>query len=323
MLEETFGRAMFPSLDHEPSDRIDYPIVMARNSWEVQKAIFVLKLGRYIDKPPADILEKIFQDLANSNLTERIRQWTLENTSDTVFNIDLVRAYREEIGAIALEVFFDVVFERDANKFWSHISRQCSWAYFKSREWQNFIPGTLFGYLGYFTKCNETTKKSHKNKIRKFLQYVLDTPLTTTVADEQISARISDWTEGDRRLLAKALVANGMYEECLEYDMQEAYRHLVTKFLGGEFLETEDGLVSTYTPGKFFSPEEAMSRACYDKEWAHIWSVLTRMAYRSGRAKLIRIIDPDDPMIARGATNAPLKLALRFENSLQTDMHGF
>jgi len=71
------------------------------------------------------------------------------------------------------------------------------------------------------------------------------------------------------------------------------------------------------------SPEEAMTKACENKEYAHIWSVLTRMAYQSGQAKFVRIIDPDDPRVYSGATNAPLKLTFRFENTLEKGMDGF
>lgn len=309
---------------------------------EIVKEIHALKLLN-MTKPAIAIstawaLENIFKSLPNSEQFIEALTQQAEKNDGTLYNPELnghvrfrggvdktapefnflVRRWRERIGKLALDVFFETVFDRNKKVFWEYISNP------NKRTWQpeplspKIYPTSLCVFLNYFTSCNEETKRAHKGNIRKFLKNVFDEPIEVDGA----KVGISDWTAVAREVLATALVANGMYEECIDYGISEAQQILALKFIGKAFIEQEDGLVSTFTSGNPMSVEEAMQKACNDREWRHIWSVLSIMSYKYGNAHLIRTIDTADPRTSRG-TNAPLKLALMFDASLEEGREGF
>lgn len=332
--ERTLAQVIFSKENAKGNDYFAKHILTANSIEEIEKELFVLKLHTEPSSVAA-ILEIVFSNLVMRDFDLMLGDWN-QISKHSKYNSILAKRCREEIGAMALEVFFEAVFERDREGFWQYIpdnDRLISLPRSMMGERFELYPQTLCVYLNYLAACNEATKAEHKNKIRKFLRFVLDEPLvvaapptsasrfgTSEFSDRTLRIGISDWTEGARRELAKALVANGMYEECIDYGISEAYQVLVGKFLGGS--KELNGL-NDNTLVDLMTPEEAMAKACEDKEWAHMWSVITRMAYKSGQAKFVRIIDPNDPRVSSGATNAPLKLSLRFENTLEKGMNGF
>lgn len=332
--ERTLAQVIFSKENAKGNNYFAKHILTANSIEEIEKELFVLKLHTEPSSVAA-ILEIVFSNLVMRDLDLMLDDWN-QISKHSRYNSILAKRCREEIGAMALEVFFEAMFERDRESFWQHIPGNDEWTslpYGMRGERFALCPQTLCVYLNYLATCSEATKAEHKSKIRKFLRFVLDEPLvvaapptsvsrfeTSESSDKTRKVGISDWTEDARKELANALVANGMYEECIDYSISEAYPFIVRKFLVGN---KEINGLNNNALVDLMTPEEAMAKACKDKEWARMWSVITRMAYQSGQAKFVRIIDPDDPKVSSGATNAPLKLSLRFENTLEKGMHGF
>ncbi|MFY9457619.1 MAG: hypothetical protein WAP23_01675 [Candidatus Spechtbacterales bacterium] len=337
----TWGETLFPKETIEGKYHHGTPILFEKiwqfrgtSTHEIGDALFLLKRSTGSENVDyaAFCIEKVFEGLTDPYLVKRILK-TFPDYPDRIFQntnlaLDLAKHARESLGELTLEVFFEVIFPKNKDMLWEYLVHNANQPRMAlsppdrppdpARKIQEWLEQTaLFTFLNYFAGCNETTKHNHRGDIRKFLRNVYEEPLM--MHGEKIG--ISDWSNNARFTLAEALVANSMYEECLEYDLPEAYQGLTRKFLGVGFIEGEDGLAHLYVSDKKSSPEKAMTKALENKEWAHIWSVITRMAYKYEQAHFARIIDHNDPGIAQGHTNVPLELAFVFKNGL-TDAHG-
>jgi tetratricopeptide (TPR) repeat protein len=346
----SLGEALFPRETTESKYNCGTPIFFTKiwelnNMLDIEDTLFLLKrsIGPKNVHYIAFCIAKVFEGLINYDLAERVQKWFPFGPNQTAGLVGLLRETRESIGKIALDVLFEAMFEHSdkaklpLQDYLTEIIqlKGIYTAYGQEAQAQTTLilaqglnPRNLLAFIEYFTKASLETKKGQLSKIRKFLKMVLDEPISAKVIDARshtlakIHVGISDWSEGARRQLAYALVANGMYEECIEYDLTEAQNILADKFIGKAFIEQDDGLVHIYVPESQMSVEEAMKKACNDREWRHIWSVLSTMEYKYGNAHLIRTIDPADPRTGRG-TNAPLKLALMFDPSLEGGHEGF
>lgn len=223
----------------------------------------------------------------------------------------IVREWREYIGNIALDVFFEKVLERNLQSFWNFLTNgyaipekdSLSEESIKQVLRATLVLSRVTTFIEYLARASSETKKGHLQKIRKFLKTILDMPLSIGVGknaydpqgeipiSHKVKIGISHWPEDARHTLACALVASGMYEECLDYDMKEAYQPLLYKFLGG-FEETNDGFVKLLMVERPYTAEwaplswnEALKKACADKEWGHLLGVIIRMGLKHGRIR--------------------------------------
>jgi len=331
----TLGETLFPYATFETAynftDRaieIFKPIWNAEVIEEIEEALFVLKLPSRNELARKNItsialaLEKVFSDLTRPNLIEIIKKWYEKRNPGVMFIsiTKLVSQCRERIGAMALEVFFDVVFDLNKESFWRYLSRTENVMKKLNPQkglYLEFNPQALCVYLKYLSLCNENTRKSHKTKIRKFLQTVFKEPLILNIEGNQFKATIAHWSLDARRTLAGAIVANGMYEECL--DIKEAYHPLSVKFLKG--YEEVDALIHISFGG--ISEVEAFKLSTDpSSEWGHIAGVLIRMAIKYGYAEFTTAFDAKQTLSSIGEHGMSPRLGIVWKKSYEVNSIG-
>jgi len=166
----TLAQVIFPKENAKKHDYFAEHILTADSIEDIEKALFVLKL-RTEPSFVATVLEIVFSNLVILDLDLVLGVREHKSGSIPVDNADFAQKCREQIGAMAIEVFFHAVFDKDPDAFWNYIKLSCNWS--SLVEYQkaptDFTPGELDTFLHYFAKCSEATKKDCKGKIRKFL----------------------------------------------------------------------------------------------------------------------------------------------------------
>lgn len=338
-LRKTLGETLFPK---ETTDTKIYgrtPIFFIK-AWETDTVLEIEDLVFSLKRSPGDApfcVEKIFKGLLDRHLEEKVREW-LPFTSPSAERKEFIKAARESIGKLALEIFFETVFEKNKEGLWEYLARvpdALVWERDRTRGLHHDPnPQSLRCILRFFASANEKTKEGCRGKIKKFIQCVINEPLLARGVPRSGSAlnvfpvsimpgngKIG-WSKDARITLAEALVANGMYEECVEYNLPEAILPLKLKFVGSAFTETDDGLIAISHTGNTTDARIAMQRACEDREWRHIWSVLSVMEYKHGRAHFVSMVDPGDIHPQNQGKISP-KLALIFTNGFEDGLQGF